>query len=240
MEKNYLAIILLLCTCCCKTKTETSDERVGKSGMNYPSDVVVVKDSIPIANDLFSSDKDYLVSKHFIGTLYVSNQDTIIEEFVRGFPPNVMKEIHSYGKEVIPYLISHIDIERHGVAGFFNPYESNLQGMVIDSPMGINYAYMIELIMAKDSIKDNYVFGDGYSSWEKTMEPYNMYGQCVIIRKKDINCPTVSKTTYEDMKIIKAIYSNWWETNKTQNLDSLRKEWSKIGSPLLNSSFMWI
>lgn len=209
------------------------------SSMSLPSDVVIVRDSTPISSDLSSHDKEFLVSEHYIGIRYVCNQDTILEEFVPGFPPNVMKVIHSHGKEIIPYLISHINIDKIGIAGFVNPYESNLQDMVIGSPLGINYAYMIELIMSKDSLNDKPVFVEGYSGWEERMEPYRLYGQCVIVKRKDIENPSSSILSSDDMKAIKDIYSNWWENNKNDSLESLRKKWIEIGGPLNNTPYTW-
>ncbi len=240
MKKIILSIILILCICCCKVTHEKSGERVSKSNMNIPSDVVVIKDSFETSNDLYSSDIEFLVSRNYIGIRYVNEGDTIIEEPVFSLTPNVMKEIHSYGKEVIPYLISHIDMDKNGIAGFVNPYESNLQNMVIGSLLGVNYAYMIDLIMTKDSIMDNVPFGIGYDKWNEKMKPYQIYNQCVIIRKEDKGNPPKSKMTIDDMKTIKAIYNKWWESNKDENLDALRKKWREGGSPLQNSPYMWI
>ena len=264
MRKIIIPIILLLCICCSKTTLEKSGERVDKSNMNIPSyeaviidsfetsddlyapdmnipsDVVIIKDSFITSNDLYSPEKEFLVSRNYIGVRYVSEGDTIIEEPVFGLPPNVMKEIHSYGKDIIPYLINHIDMDKYGIAGFVNPYDSNLGNMVMGSPLGVNYAYMIELIMTKDSILDNVAFADGNNVWYEKMKLYRLYGQCVIIRKKDKDNPPKSKMTVDDMKTIKAIYNKWWEHNKDKNLDALRKKWKEEGSPLLNSPYMWI
>ena len=151
-----------------------------------------------------------------------------------------MKEIHSYGKDIVPYLIRNIDMDKFGLAGFVNPYESNLANTVVGSPLGINYAYMIELILAKDSILDNVNYDSGYDIWYEKMKPYHIYGQCVIIRETDQNNPKDSKISFDDMKTIKAIYNDWWKSNKDESLESLRKKWREAGSPLQNSPFMWI
>ena len=34
-----------------------------------------------------------------------------------------------------------------------------------------------------------------------------------------------SEMTVDDMKTVKAIYNNWWESNKNEDLESLRKKW---------------
>ena len=241
MRKYYLPIVLLLCICCCKATHENSVEHVDKSNMNIPSDVVIIRDSFPMCIDYYGSKKEFLVSRNYIGIRYVNNQDTVIEEPVPGFPPNVMKEIHSYGKDIIPYLISQIDKGKMVVPGFVNPYESNLGNTVMGCPLGVNYAYMIELILAKDSIMDNIHFFDGaYSIWYDKMEQYKIYHQCVIIKKKDKDNPQKSEMTVDDMKTIKAIYNDWWESNKDKDLDTLRKKWREKGSPLQNSPYMWI
>ncbi len=238
MRHNCLPAIILLSVCCCITKK--SNKCIDNTNMNYPVDVVVIKDSFQISSDFSSPEKDYLVSKNYIGTIYVCNQDTIVETPVLGFPPNVMKEIHSYGKDVIPYLISQIDMDNYNVAGFVNPYDSNLENTVIGSPLGVNYAYMIELILGKDTIMDSIYFAEGYNVWNEKMKPYRLYRQCVIIRKKDQNNPKNSKISFDDMKSIKSIYFNWWNNNKDENLDFLRKKWKEEGSPLQKSPYMWI
>ena len=240
MKKYCLPIILALCICCCKATADKSGEYVDNTSTIPPSDVVVIKDSFLTSNDLYSSDKEFLVSRNYIGTRYVSGGDTIIEEPVFGLPPNVMKEIHSYGKDIIPYLISHIGTKQNGLAGFINPYDSNLGNKILGSPLGVNYAYMIELIMAKDTIIDNIHYAVGHDIWYEKMKPYQIYGQCVIIRKKDKDNPQKSEMTVDDLKTVKAIYNNWWESNKNEDLDSLRKKWREDGSPLRKSSFMWI
>ncbi len=239
MGKVISLIIFFLCVYCCKTMSKVGEEIISGSSMSLPSDVVIVRDSTPISSNLSSHEKEFLVSEHYIGVRYVCNQDTVLEEFVSGFPPNVMKVIHSYGKDIIPYLISHIDINKKGIAGFVNPYESNLEDMVISSPMGINYAYMIELIMGKDSLNDKPVFVEGYSSWEERLEPYRLYRQCVIVKRKDIDDPTSSVLSSEDMKAIKDIYTNWWESNKNDSLELLRKKWIENGGPLSNTPYTW-
>ena len=99
---------------------------------------------------------------------------------------------------------------------------------------------MIELILAKDSILDNVNYDSGYDIWYEKMKPYQIYGQCVIIRETDQNNPKDSKISFDDMKTIKAIYNDWWKSNKDESLESLRKKWREAGSPLQNSPFMWI
>ena len=242
MINNCLPIVLLLSVCCCKTTNDHSNERVNNTDMSYSSDVVVIRDSFPMSNDFYGHEKEYLVSRNYIGFRYVNDQDTVVESPVFGFSPNVMKEIHSYGKDIIPYLINHIDMEQYGNPGFVYPYESNLGRVVLQGgPLGINYAYMIELILAKDSIEDNYVYEGGYSGWYEKIKPYKVYDYCTIIGKFDLSYPDVSeKMSFDNMKKIKSIYEKWWESNKGESLDSLRKNWREEGSPLQNSPFIWI
>ena len=42
------------------------------------------------------------------------------------------------------------------------------------------------------------------------------------------------------MKTITDIYIKWWESNKDESLETLRKKWRDEGSPLQNSPYMWI
>lgn len=134
MKKYCLPIILALSICCCKATYENSGERVYNASTSPLSDVVVIKDSFQTSNDLYSPEKEFLVSRQYIGTRYVSVGDTIIEEPVFSLPPKVMKEIHSYGKDIIPYLISQIDKGKMVVPGFVNPYESYLGDKILGSP----------------------------------------------------------------------------------------------------------
>ena len=195
MRKIIVSIILLLCICCCKATHEKSVELIDKSSTNPPADVVIIKDSFPMSNDFYGHEKEYLVSRNYIGIRYVNNQDTVIEEPVPNFSPKVMKEIHSYGKDIIPYLINQIHRGEMLSPIFINPYESNLGKMDLHGgPLGINYAYMNELILAKDSIKDNYVYKGGYDTWYEKMKPYKIYGHCTIIEKKDLNNPELLNT----------------------------------------------
>ncbi len=240
-RKIIVSIILLLCICCCKATHEKSVELIDKSSTNPPADVVIIIDSFPMSNDFYGHEKEYLVSRNYIGIRYVNNQDTVIEEPVPNFSPKVMKEIHSYGKDIIPYLINQIHRGEMLSPIFINPYESNLGKMDLHGgPLGINYAYMIELILAKDSIKDNYVYKGGYDTWYEKMKPYKIYGHCTIIEKKDLNNPDVLPVSFDDMKTIKDIYKKWWESNKDESLEALRKKWRDEGSPLQNSPYMWI
>lgn len=241
MRKIIVSIILLLCICCCKTTHEKSVELIDKSSTNPPAYVVIIKDSFPMSNDFYGHEKEYLVSRNYIGIRYVNNQDTVIEEPVPNFSPKVMKEIHSYGKDIIPYLINQIHRGEMLSLIFINPYESNLGKMDLHGgPLGINYAYMIELILAKDSIVDNVIFADGNNIWYEKMKPYRIYDQCVIISKKDKGNPTKSKITFDDMKTIKSVYNKWWQSNKNESIESLRKKWREEGSPLQKSSYMWV
>ena len=241
MNINILPILLLLYICNCKAINDNCKGHVGYFTMGCVSDVVVVKGSTPMSSTISFSKKGHLSSSHFIDISYGCIQDSIINELVYSFTPNVIKEIHSYGKDIIPDLISHIDINESGMVGFVNPYESNLQN-VFTGPLGINYAYMIELIMAKDSIMTDSVFANSccYSCWEESIKPYKIYDQCVIARKDDLNNPPISKITIDDMKTIKNIYRDWWESHKNENIDSLREEWQENGSPLQLSSFIWL
>ncbi|MBR5085097.1 MAG: hypothetical protein IKX33_10905, partial [Prevotella sp.] len=91
MRKICFPIVLLLCICCWKAKLKKSNAYVDITKMEYPSDVVIIKDSFPMSDDYYGSEKEYLVSRNYIGIRFVNNQDTVIEEPVPQFSPKMMK-----------------------------------------------------------------------------------------------------------------------------------------------------
>jgi hypothetical protein len=135
-------------------------------------------------------------------------------------------ELLSYGKNAIPHLIKVIDVNEKGFVGFMDPLDSRIPDAMYNS-LGMRAAFEIELMLAIDakaslkSKKHDHVFRYGY-----------------IVRR--VEKEQLKAMTNEDMKIIKAIYLNWWNQNKTKNIDQLRNDWKKGVQPLSKSAFVWI
>lgn len=207
---------------------------------NEPKDVEVVKDMTPMGFCTAGDNIEYVVGDNYLGRRRIDGIDTIREGYlVQPFPPKVVDAIFERGKNIIPYLIQCIDIDDEtGLCGYHNPYYSTLP-TIINAPVGINYAYMIELIMSKDTIEhvNKEIISDG--TWNEVMSPYLLYRHCIIVKKDIYDKTIMEELTIDDMKKIKNIYMDWWEKNKNLGFQEMRKEWRKKhifrGQP-----YMWV
>ncbi|MDJ1498672.1 hypothetical protein QNI19_37415 [Cytophagaceae bacterium DM2B3-1] len=145
---------------------------------------------------------------------------------------NLFDEIHLMNKKIIPCLINFIDRDIQGIVGFKNPLSSTMESFIFRNYSGINAAYLIEFILAKDKIEK--IQGD---SWEQKVKPYKLYTYGVIINDES-NRP--SALSLKEMKAIKSIYLEWWKLNKNKPIELLRKEWKEGKHILDNSKFKWI
>lgn len=203
-------------------------------------DVKIIRDTTPMG--CYENDKniEYVVGNNYIGLRSISGKDTIRQGYlICSFPPKVVDAIYEKGKDIIPFLINSIDIDDEGgVCGYHNPaYSDTPPGLW--GPVGINYAYMIELIMSKDSIEHIEgisTIGDG---WNEAMKPYMLYQHCTIVRKDAQGIPILKKLTMDDMRKIKKIYSDLWEENKGLDLNEMRKKWRNT-NVWEYTPYMWI
>lgn len=79
---------------------------------------------------------------------------------------------------------------------------SNIPAFMINNRKGIEYAYLIELIMSKDSIEaveDTWEADD----WEMAISPYRIYKNGVIVKKDKKNEPILEPLSHKDMQKIK-------------------------------------
>lgn len=225
-----------------RTKDVQSDNLPSKRFVEAkePVDVKIIRDTTYMGCFEIDANIEYVVGNNYIGLRRISDKDTIRQGYlICSFPPKVVDAIYEKGKDIIPFLINSIDIDDEGgVCGYHNPaYSDTPPGLW--GPVGINYAYMIELIMSKDSIEHIEgisTIGDG---WNEVMKPYMLYPHCVIV-KKDVNYNSIkNELTMDDMKKIKKIYSDLWQENKGLELNEMRKKW-RNANVWEYTPYMWI
>ena len=205
-----------------------------------PENAIIIRDttSMGCANE---EEMEYVIGDDYIGCRTKIDGDTVRQGYLTClFPPKVMDAIFEKGEKIIPLLINSIDIDDEmGRCGYINPYYSDISGWVLSGPVGINYAYMIELILSKDSIEHTIGVDPIDSGWEKVMRPYLLYKQCVIVKKDNLGNPIIGKLKVEDMRTIKKLYFDWWEENKHSGIKEMRKQWRKKHI-FENQRYMWI
>lgn len=145
-------------------------------------------------------------------------------------------------KSIIPCLIDSIDILEEGFVGFQNPISSTLHAFTIGNQRGINYAYLIEFILSRDtieSVKHTWGADQNLSHWDETIKPYRIYEYGVIVKKDSNGNPMSDALTHDDMIVIKSFYSEWWRANKNKPFEVLREE-RKKGARILKDPYIWI
>jgi hypothetical protein len=132
-------------------------------------------------------------------------------------------EFFEMGKELIPELISFIDLNQIGFMGYHNasssyigPYSFNFTGM--------RAAYLIEYILS-----DEYV-----ANYHKLRRHKFIYRLGIIFQKGQEEALHLN-----DMKAIKKKYATWWEKNKFKSLDELKEDWRENKRALNNTAYEW-
>ncbi|MDJ1473643.1 hypothetical protein [Xanthocytophaga flava] len=147
---------------------------------------------------------------------------------------NIYYEVHPKGKSAIPCLLDLIDTDRKSFVGFQDPESSSVNSFSSNNYSGINVAYLVELILAKDSIVVR-----KSSTWKTQVEPYRIYTYGVIVKNVN-NSPLLRPLEYSDMKTLKDIYLAWWKLNKNKSIEQLRRDWKAGKGPLATSKYKWI
>jgi len=145
---------------------------------------------------------------------------------------NILRLSFSYGKDAIPCLIETIDENKIIVQGFMDRQSSYLPPL--NNYSGIESAYIIEFILAKESVDPNYNFNTS-----KGENPYRIYHSGLIVKAEE-KYPSYKALKYEDMILIKKIYFQWWQKNKSKSIEQLRKDWKENNRPLKNTKYKWI
>jgi hypothetical protein len=143
-----------------------------------------------------------------------------------------IRALHGMGKLGIPALIERIGdsgVAKSSTLILANPILSYApSGSQRDEYSGVLYAYVIELILARESLRPattdcNFLLDPGDYAY-----PHGLISkdQKVI---HDIELPRV-----------KQLYSQWWGKHRNESLLSLRREWAKSVRPLSRSEYKWM
>jgi hypothetical protein len=147
---------------------------------------------------------------------------------------NNYTKVFLQGKSAIPCLIDLIDKDNKSFVGCLNPLSSYIPPFIINNYIGINAAYLIELILSSNSL-----LGDSSTDWRDATNSFKIYHYCVIVKIKG-NKPVLEPLHYHDMKAIKGIYLDWWEANKDKPIQELRKMRTDNNHILDGSNYQWI
>lgn len=224
-----------------KTRKQHKQEKVPSKRFvdsKEPVDVRIIKDTTFMGG--YAPADEYVFGEKYLGCRIVKEKDTVrVGYLFSTFPPKVMDAIYEKGDRIIPFLIDCIDIEDEtGSCGFHNPAYSDLPPVVME-PVGINYAYMIELILSKNAIEHVTgvpAMGDG---WDEVMKPYRLYQHCIIVKKDIYDKPIIEKLSMDDMRKIKKIYSDWWVRHKDSGLQEMRYQWT-AKHLFEDTPYMWL
>lgn len=147
----------------------------------------------------------------------------------RGRRKAAIFSLHANGKEAIPVLIESLDdtapfeqIELLDPISSFIPPESRKP-----TYMGVLYAYAIELILGKKTLRGN----------QRDSGFLIDNGDCVY--KLGLLKREGESLTPKDLSILKEIYRQWWEAHKQLSLDELRQQWIENKRPLTGSRYKW-
>lgn len=154
----------------------------------------------------------------------------IIHEFItrENDFPGVLRLIHENDTKSIPLLIDLIDIDKKGHIGFVNKFSSQLD--LSTNYLGVNSAFMIELILSTKELKGPLIEYEGTSI--KT--PVEGISLGIIVKKN-----SSQSLSRDDMIELKGIYNEWWERKRNDSLEIIRSTWQSGDRPLADSGFVW-
>lgn len=168
--------------------------------------------------------------------LIIYLQDSLMTE-------KAQREIYKYAKEVIPYLINNMDKNQQtSLTQFINPIESNIPKFIMNNQIGIRYAYLIELILSKDSIETvNKTWNkeEDWLHWAEQTKPYRIYNIGIIVKQDKYHKPILEPLKPKDMVVIKKMYINWWKKNKQNSIEKLRDDY-RSGKKIIKFPYTWI
>jgi hypothetical protein len=159
----------------------------------------------------------------------------------RLFSSMIYEEVLFFNKQIIPCLIDSIDMQKTLFIGFKNPMSSHIDNWQINQG-GIQYAYLVDYILSKDSIEtitQTWNENEDILHWAEKIKPYRIYNIGIIVKQDDNGQPILEPLTHKDMVIIKKMYSDWWKKNKDKPIETLREEFRK-GNKILQLPYVWI
>lgn len=140
--------------------------------------------------------------------------------------------LHRIGKQAIPALVTRIadaQVAGSGTVDLQNPILSSvLPNFQRDQFAGVLYAYIIELILGRETLSAE----AGKCDFLLAQDDY-LYGHGAI--RKDPNSPLEPA----DLSRIQQIYLKWWDANRNKTLTQLRSEWKQSIRPLSSSEYRW-
>jgi hypothetical protein len=143
--------------------------------------------------------------------------------------------LHGQGKQAVRILLEHIDdteIAPSSTLVFQNPVLSYVPpGSQHDQFAGMLYAYVIELILAKNTLSQD---GGKNCDFHFLLGPNDyVYGHGLIFKGNE---ELIDAT---DLPRIKQIYLRWWDKNQDKSLAQMRQEWKASHRPLAGSQYKW-
>jgi hypothetical protein len=161
-----------------------------------------------------------------------------VEKYVLSLKAGAMCErraaiaaLHQMGKEAIPILIARIgdaDVAKSSTLMLANPALSYVPpDSQRDAYSGVVYAYVIELILARESLNT----GTGDCMFLLDPRDY-AYGHGLIMKGQNV-------IRASELNHVKQLYSKWWETHRNEDLYALRSDWQRSMRPLTGSAYHW-
>lgn len=132
---------------------------------------------------------------------------------------SLLAELKNEGLKIVPSLIKEIDKDETGAFGRCYTWESDLSNLF--SYVGVRAAYMIEYLLYDSS--------EIYQKCER---------RSIAKRDTSVNGVDFVLPELKDMRKLKQIYKNWWDTNKGETLQELQIKY-KERRILDGSEFYW-
>jgi len=140
--------------------------------------------------------------------------------------------LHRKGKAAIPHLIDRIDDSAHTVRFFLtNPFQSDLSLSAACDYAGLLPAYVVELILARDSMS---LQASGTVLVNHLSFSDYLFSHGVIVRRKD-----AIAISGADLQLIKTRYRDWWDRHSDLSLEELQACWKSGDQPLSQSEYSW-
>lgn len=138
--------------------------------------------------------------------------------------------LHYLGKEAIPVLIDALDDKTSFDAiNLLQPISSVIPpDSLKPSYRGILYAYVIEMILGKTSLK-----GEAKDATFLVDEDDCVYRLGLLKSEGGTLEPG-------DLKALKQSYTGWWESHRQLSIGELRQQWMENKRPLSGTKFRWL
>lgn len=144
---------------------------------------------------------------------------------------NAIVKLHQFGKKSIPFLIDEIsDRKACTLFSLVDPINSDYDIEGDYNCLGFLYAYIVELILAKETLAE----ADNFPCCQYLGSRLNCVFWDGMLRFSDGKA-----AQKKDLQEIKKVYKDWWRKNKHKSLRQLREDWRKGLVPLEKSKYYW-